>query len=266
MKRVIISIAVISFVVPAFAGMGVASTDRFGYAGTVTRYATLADAESQSNATDTVNVSDRDLSLYIDSDYNIAMGSWWYTTDPSGNAGWGNTTGNTGVGFMQLYDTDASTTVTKDMSFSNFDGTYWTEFNLSLTGANAGAAEYARMSVYDNVNDGGIWHDYALNFTATGLEGVQLSPGVIESTNHPTGVSGSFTGLFELTENQTSPANIGFYVVNFTLNTDNWAYDNAGNLTGQYAFADSYFKTVPVPGSVLLGVMGLALAFRRSRA
>lgn len=264
MKHAVLSIAMITFACPAFAGVGVASTDRFGYAGVITRYNSLADAQAGTGAIDTVNVVDRDLSLYIDSNYNIMMGSWWYTTSTNG-PGWGNTNGNTGVGFMQLYDDDASTTVTKDMSFSNFSGTYWTDFNFSLTGMNAGAAEFARLSAYDNVNDGGIWHNYALNFTATGLEGVEISPGVIESINHPIGVTGSFTGIFQLTENQTSPANIGFYTVDFSLNMINWAYENRADLEGQ-SFAQSYFATVPVPGSVLLGVLGVALAFRRGRS
>ena len=153
------------------------------------------------------------------------MGSWWYSiVDPG--AGTGNTRGNTGIGFMQLYDDDGNTDTSIDMTFSNFDGTYYTDFNLNLTGENTTVVDdYGRFSVYDNVNDAGIWHEYGLALTATGLEGTVTAPGTIEAFNHPTGVTGSFTGLFQLTENETSPANQGYYTVDLTLDMTNWAWD-----------------------------------------
>jgi PEP-CTERM motif len=255
------------------AGLGAISTDRFGYDGTVLRYDNLTDALNQVNSTDTIAIADRDLSLYIvdqyasyDVDINIAMGSWWYTTQ--GSPGVGNINGNTGVGFMQLYDDDGNTDTSVDMEFANFDGTYWTDFNLNLTGENTTVDDSGRFSVYDNVNDGGIWHTYNLALTATGLEGTVTAPGVIEAFNHPTGVSGSFTGLFEITENETSPANQGFYTVSLTLNMDNWAFaqDELGNLNGTYSpLFDSYFATVPEPASLgLLSLGALAMLKRRS--
>lgn len=259
------------FAATAQAGVGIISTDRFGYEGTVLRFGTLADAFAGTNSIDEVTVTERDLAIYVDDTYNVVMGSWWYSTHDSGSAGWGNTHGNTGVGFTQLYDSDSSTDTVLDMAFGNFDGTYWTEFSLDLQGANANSADdHSRLSVYDNVNDGGIFHEYNLSLTATGLEGTELSPGVIEATNHPTGVMGSYTGVFELTENQTSGANIGFYTFDLTLNMENWAWDNRENLTyPSDGFADSYFATVPEPGSIalwsLLGVGGLGLAAWRRR-
>ena len=85
----------------------------------------------------TINIGDRDLSLYILNGYSdgsqnqtVIMGSWWYTTDPSGIPGYGNTHGNTGIGFIQLYDATAATTTSASMGFSGFDGTNWTTFNL----------------------------------------------------------------------------------------------------------------------------------------
>jgi hypothetical protein len=261
---------------------GVISTDRFGYTGTVTRYATLEDAQQKTNAVDTVAVGNRDMSLFVVnnqpsyySNFSAVMGSWWYTTaentnglakdDPAGNrlnSGWGNTRGNTGVGYIQLYDADSSTKTSLDMSFSNFDGTYWTQFNMSMSGANANTeADYSRFSVYDNVNDAGIWHEYSLNLTASGLQGV-ANADMIEALNHPTAVSGSFAGLFELTENQTSPANQGFYVVDLSLDMTNWAFEQ-GNDALNGNFSDSYFAAVPEPITlVLLGVGGLFLRRR----
>ena len=265
---------------------GLIDSDRFGYSGTITRHNTLADAEAGSNATETVTIGNRDLALEIDngrgSDANIAMGSWWYTTDSQGRAGWGNTRGNTGKGFAQIFDDDGSTDTSVDMSFSNFDGTYYRDFNLSLTGENATRADdFSRLSVFDNVNDGGIFHEYALDLTATGLQGTE-NGGLIEALDtQPTGVTGSFTGVFELTEDQTSPANQGFYNFEFDLSMINWAYENRANLMTQDAngnpIADSFpssdfIAAAPVPlpaGGILLltalGGLGGAGALRRRR-
>jgi hypothetical protein len=265
-KTLVLAAGAFAFLAASFApaGVGVISTDRFGYTGTITRYDTLANAEAGTTAgvIDTINVGNRDLSIFVNDSYNVAMGSWWYTTDDQGRAGWGNTRGNTGVGFVQLFDDDASTHTTKHMSFGGFDGTNYTSFTLALSGVNADAADAARLSAYDNVNDGGIFHSYALNLTATGLQGVEQSPGVIVAeadslgNGEPNGVSGTFSGVFEITEDQTSPANIGFYTFDFALDMNNWAWANRDDLTGDYPFSPSYFAVVPAPGAALLGLLG----------
>ena len=271
----------------AHANPGVMDTDRFGYTGTVVRYDTLADAQAGANPVDTISIGNRDIAMFIAKDdliyddENIALGSWWYTTDTffgatQGRAGWGNTTGNTGVGFMQLFDSDGTTDTSVDMSFSDFDGTNYTTFNLAMTGSNATTADdFARFSAIDNVNDAGIWYDYAINLSATGLQGVDLGNGIIQATNEPTGVTGSITGLFEITEVQTSAANLGFYVVDLDLTMVNWAWDNRADLTPQISldgganffngrFDDSLFRTVPAPASLaLLGLGGLVATRRR---
>jgi hypothetical protein len=258
------------------ASAGYVSTDRFGYTGTVTRYASLQDAQAGTAATDTVTIGNRDLALYIvndvpsyDSDINVIMGSWWYTTDPDGRAGYGNTSGNTGIGFMQLYDEDGNTDTSLSMAFSGFDGTYYTQFDLSLTGGATTESDYGRFSVYDNNNDGGIWHSYSLNLTATGLEG-QLAGNLIASDNHPTGVSGSFTGLFQLTENQTSPDNQGYYLVDLELDMVNWAYemDQQDQLTGTAFYPSEFAVAVPLPaaawaGMALMGALGGVAGIKR---
>jgi len=104
---------------------------------------------------------------------------------------------------------------------------------------------------------------YSLNLTATGLQGVQNGY-LIASNNHPTGVTGTFSGIFE-NVSTTYPVNNGFYVFDLTLDMDNWAYDNRDNLTGQYSFTPSYFATVPGPAAALPFALGFLAARRRRR-
>jgi len=245
---------------------GLISTDRFGYAGTIERFDTLADAKAGTGATDAIAVEDRDLSLYFSNgqgaDFNAALGSWWYTTDAQGRAGWGNTNGNTGVGYMQIFDDDGSTDTDIDMSFSNFDGSYWRDFNFSATLEDATRADdYGRLSAYDNVNDGGSFHSFQIDLTATGLQGVANGNAIESLGPHPTGVTGTMQGVFELTENQTSPDNLGFYRFFFDLTMDNWAWDNRtdlkttdadGNVISDEFSPSRFVAVVPVPAGVLL--------------
>lgn len=256
---------------------GVFSTDRLGYTGTVVRYDTLADAQSATNAQDTIAIGvdvsgddsreHRDASLYIvnnaaayDSDINILMGSWWYSiTSGSGN---GNINGNTGIGFMQLYDDTGSSDTSVSMDFSNFDGTYWTDFTLNLTGENLDP--YSRLSAYDNVHDAGTYLEYALDITVTGLEGVQ-SGGTIEANNHPTGVTGTFSALFEMGGDPDGDLFPGFYTVDLVFDMENWAYANKSSLVGPYPegggdiYPSLFVTTVPVPAAAWLFGSALGL-------
>jgi len=262
---------------------GFIATDRFGYTGTIERFNSLGDARAGTDATQTVDIGNRDLSLFIRSgleepDYNVALGSWWYTTDEQGRAGWGNTRGNTGQGFVQLFDVGGETDTSLDFAFGDFDGTHYTSFDLSLNGEDAGADQVSRLSVFDNVNDGGIFHSYALELTAFGLQGQDSDgDGLIEALNtQPTGVTGSFSGIFQITEEQTSDDNLGFYRFAFDLDMTNWAWENRNDLMTQDedgnpiedTFAASSFiapAAVPTPGTLALLALGLGSLLLRGR-
>lgn len=253
---------------PALGGAFI--TDRLGYSGIINRFGSLNDAQGNGESPiDQIQVTDRDLSLgvvsndsyYIDNSHWM-FGSWWYTTDPQGRDGWGNTTGNTGTGFLQLIDYTGATDTSISMSFGGFDGNDYDEFSLDISGENAGAAEYARLSTTSsNTHDSGVWHQYDLSMTVTGLNGDEVSPGVIESFDHPTGVTGTITGIFE---NTTGTANDGFYSIDFTLSMDNWAWNNRNDLTNDGGFLPSEFRTVsdvttPVPLPGILGLFSVGL-------
>ena len=245
-------------------GSGIAvSTDRFGYTGVVRRYATLADAQQGINQIgDDTAISNRDLALYVvkdlaayDDDINVIMGSWWYTTaentngypkdHPDGDrlySGHGNTRGNSGRGFLQLYDEDGSTDLGVGAHFGAFDGSHWTELHVYIAGQGADSAnDYARFWVdfQGSGADRVIYHSYTLDFTATGLQGVETAPGFIEATNHPTGVSGTYTGIFE-NISTTFPENNGFYTFELVLDMDNWSF-SVGDEALNGNFYDSYF-------------------------
>ena len=295
MKKLYLALAIVGMtlsVVKDVSAQGLISTDRFGYTGVVQRYATLADAQAGTNQSplSNTNIGNRDLSIYVvqgmpsvSLDMNILMGSWWYTTEPSNlhpagydTDGYGNVRGNSGVGFIQLYDDNASTTETSSFGFSGFDGTYWNDFNFSLSGKNA---DYANDSSRMWVNYQGPGADkvsflnYSISLTASGLQGVQTGD-IIEANNHPTQVNGSFTALFQ-NVSTTYPANNGFYKMELTLDMDNWAYSQANALTGIHAYnsiAPSQFvakapSSVP-DGGATAGLIGLTLglmAFYRQK-
>ncbi len=259
---------------------GVFSTDRFGYTGVVTHYGSQTDAESGINALDVINIQDRDASFYFvndagayDTNYNVLMGSWWYTVN--GSAGNGNINGNTGIGFMQLYDDNGSTDTLVDMGFSNFNGTHWTDYTMQISGSNATAAnDYARFSVYDNVHDAGTYLTYDLDITATGLEGVQVGD-VITANNHPAGVTGTFDGLFVFGGDSNGDIYTGFYTISLVFDMTNWAFANNGSLNGPYQdggniydslFVETGAPVVPVPAAAGLGFLGMGLVgFLRRR-
>lgn len=252
-------------------------TERFGYEGTINRYAD----SNLTEITNTVDTGPRDASIYsINFEnylYSIVMGSWWYSTavDVNGNplgAGNGNVNGNTGSGFMQFYDINQDYVIDQDYSFADFDGTYWTTFNFNLDVAMDENGASSRLSAPSNKGDSGFFHNLNVTLSATGLKGVYNNGMIIasESDGFPAGVTGSISGLFENTSSSV-PENNGFYGFNFTLNMDNWAYANKDNLVGEYApfYEGSYAAPVPEPGTAALlgmGLLGLAgYASRRRR-
>jgi hypothetical protein len=259
----------------SFADSFYASTDRFGYSGTVTRYATLADAKAGTNSLGSYNSGQRDFSVFVTKgstgawgNSTIAATAWSYTTSTAG-LGWGNPS-NTNDGFVQMYDQDSDTVTSRS---GRWTSSAHDTFELSLSGINAGSAEYARLwnapsSGGKAGNTAGVFLEYSLNLLASGLNGQDLdNDGFVESTDHPDAVAGSFKGIFE-NLSTTDPASNGFYVFDFGLNMTNWAYDNQASLNG--AFARSEFgaaAVVPIPAAAVAGfaLLGGIGAFRRVR-
>jgi hypothetical protein len=252
-----------------------ASTDKFGYNGSMTKYASLADAQAQTNAISTHNFAQRDGSMYVlknassfDSltpNTNEFLTAWYYTTnqDHGAYSGWDNPNNNTDS-FVQLYDDNASTTVTKTGGWTNSS---YNAFHFNVTGVNANSADFARLWNGKPAGAGeptkGSFVSYELDVTAAGLTGVQINPGFYESSNQPTSVSGFFRGIFQ-NQSTTDPSSNGFYRFDLALNNTNWA-SNQSNLNG--SFANSTFGAAAVPEPATMAALGLGMAalLRRRR-
>lgn len=256
----------------------VASTDALAYAGDFSRYATLADAQSSSSPVtgptaipnrataapfDTPN---RDGGLFAVKDAGFYypdsaafLTSWYYTTAAGTGYGWGNPN-NTTVGFVQMYDELASTVSSWDGYFDNFDGTYWTDFHMTIKGGDASYDDaYSRLWNVDAggssaVTTAGEFVSYDLELHFTGLQGVDAGGGFVEALNHPSAVTGTFTAVFDNQDFGGSDDNAydGYYRAELTFNDDVWAasqgyqYDSGGNVPGLYG---SYFYGAPALGS-----------------
>lgn len=269
----------------AAAGVTELASDRFGYEGTYTKYATLSDAQNHVNPLGTGDVLQRDLSMYIVrdspsfySDATYFTTAWFYTTTGPG-LGAGNPS-NTNLSFLQIAN-DPS------VGLGPLIGTadaYWTsaalnEFRITASGTGAdGANSAARFGDADSANKAasatqGEFVSYNLDATFSGLNPAVYNPttGAYESNGDPAGVSvaGTFTALFHNTS-ATNPASNGFYTIDLTLNTASWAYANRDSLNDVYPFTPSLYgasAVVPEPASLVLAGLGVlgALAHVRHR-
>jgi len=237
----------------SYDGTGVFITDRFGYSGSIIRYASLSDARNGVNSLDTTSVSNRDLSVYVvnntGADQMIVMESWYYTAEDGSRD-------ISGAGFLQLSDSSA-----EDVSIGFHD--MFTKCTLSLRGDGAGG----RFSTANDMGGGcdtGRFLEYELDISAGGLNGVSslhnpvdLGGGILgmaivaEAYDHPGSGSGSIEGIFENT-NSICPEFNGFYVFDLSISMSNWAYANAGD------FQDSYFITEVLFAGYTLGVSSSA--------
>jgi hypothetical protein len=236
----------------------IAYSDRFGYTGSVTRYATLTDAQSTTNPLATFALGEnRDFRVqlvngfapFLDDQYHIGT-NWTPPGSPS----------NVATGFVQVplqYGTN---------SVQAFWDSTLTQFNFDARGA----LDDPDARLWDGTaiaaNQAGRFLDYHLWFVASGLDPAfwLAGFGTYASVGDPTAVTGGFAGLFE----NTSAGASGFYTFNFQLNLESWAFDTFGNPVDSEYYVPGFFAAptaVPEPATYgVLGTLALsALVLRR---
>lgn len=204
-----------------------ASSERFGYTGTVSVYETWADANSGRNPRCAEALwPQRDGAIFVVknapdyyADYNLILTHWYAAGSPS----------NTNNGFFQLYDDNADAWQNQKASWSRDRDT----FTVSANGRNAAygsPGDWARLwnacapSASGEATKGTFLR-YEYELAATGLNGVEDSAGFITNTTNASDYSGHFRGIFRNDSNRY-PASNGYYVFDIQFNNISWAADN----------------------------------------
>jgi hypothetical protein len=208
-----------------------ASSERFGYTGTVSVYDTWADANSGRNARCSgtewpqrdggIFVVKNAPEYYIDS--NLILTNWWANNGASPS--------DTNEGFFQLYDENADAWQNQKASWSRDRNT----FTVSAKGRNAtygspDPKDYARLwnacaPAGSGESTSGTFLRYEYQLVATGLNGVEDPSGFITNATNASNYSGYFRGIF-LNLSTSSPASNGYYVFDIQFNNTSWAAAN----------------------------------------
>jgi hypothetical protein len=206
-----------------------ASSERFGYLGTVSVYDSWADAKSGRNARCTDAAwPQRDGSLFVVrnapefyADQNIVVTNWFANN--------GGSPSNRNEGFTQLYDENANSWQNQSAFWSKDLGS----FTVRVKGQNATYGsplvpeDYARLwNACALPGRGevtkGTFLTYDYEFVASGLAGVEGPDGFITNSRNAAGYGGHFRGIFR-NESVTSPASNGYYVFDLRFNNISWA-------------------------------------------
>ena len=205
-----------------------ASSERFGYAGTVSVYNTWADANSGRNARCSgVAWPQRDGAIFAVknapeyfANSNEILTNWFANNGASPS--------DTNEGFFQLYDDNADAWQNQKASWSRD----WNTFTVSAKGRNAtygsvDPKDYSRLwnacaPAGTGEATSGTFLRYEYEFVATGLNGVQGPPGFITNTTNASNYRGHFSGIFQ-NQSASSPASNGYYVFDIHFNNISWA-------------------------------------------
>lgn len=214
-----------------------ASSERFGYTGTVSVYRSFADATARKNPIRTnLYFPQRDMSFYVArgmggeyGEFNAILTNWYASPNRDGIAN----PNNTNNGFLQMYDADAS-------NWQNQKGT-WSKDKKTFTVQGTG-----KRASYPSVDDPGdyarLWNagapagageatkgtflSYEYKLVATGLNGqYDNTLKQVKNTQNATGYSGYFQAIFQ-NESVRYPESNGFYRVDVTFNNSSWAVAN----------------------------------------
>jgi hypothetical protein len=246
---------------------------RLGYTGTVTRYDTLADAQSGTGAVASASLGSesRDLLLsfsQVSGANALQIGTNWALTTTGLGYGAGNPN-NTNAGFVQLVDGSLGSVL--PATAAAWDDSL-TTFTFQLLGANAlstdgiGGYNTRLWNTTSATGQGGTFLNYDLSLAATvGTAAVwDATSGMFLSYTDPLSVKGYFRGVFQNTS--TVSAYNGYYTFDFTLNLDSWAAQHSTEFDSTTLTSNTYTPTtfgaaIPEPATyaVCLGLGTLLL-------
>ena len=263
--------------------------DNLTYSGSVTRYATLADAQNQTNpvggpysiATAMVgsyqtrpNARDGQIAVTSDApadygtDYTHVSTAWYFAVGSNPD-----NPNNTNNGFIQYYMESSPATVTGGWQPGH------TQFRLTVAGGDGDDFDVGRFwpapdSGPDVISDG-TFIDFNLDVTANFASPATLNgtTGWFETTAMPSSFSGTLSGIFENDQTDT-PSYNGFYRFTYTVTgPGSWAEDSGATWTdgaAQIHPPESLWAApravgpapapVLVPGPGALALFGLAFA------
>ena len=257
--------------------------DDFNYSGTVTRYATQADAANGTNALSVTAISTatndtrqtlpnaRDGNVYVASGAtgydpnNLAYFStaWYFTTFPANGNGWGNPN-NSNNGFVQYYDSSGNPSVS-----GGWSNNYKT-FSLGVSGGDGDSFNFARLWAAPQAggpsgDTSGVFRSFELSFTADFAVAAALNgaTGWYDTSDMPSAFAGSAKGIFE-NQSASNPALNGFYAFDFAFDEGSWASNvgatwSDGGLN-DYGASALFAAPASVPEPVSLALIGLGLA------
>lgn len=208
-----------------------ASSERFGYFGTVSVFDNWADANSGRNARCVAMIwPQRDGGIFVVKN----VPDYYADSNVLATNGWANnwaSPSDTNEGYFQLYDENADAWQNQKASWSKDRNT----FTVTARGRNAtygspDPKDYARMwnacaPAGGGETTRGTFLTYEYVFIATGLNAVEGPPGFFTNTMDASNYGGYFRGIFH-NESMTSPVSNGYYVFDLRFNNMSWAAAN----------------------------------------